>query len=305
MRTSEIDPPKDDEVDELLNVTALSEEQRIAFYGSLFAMAAAEGNFKGDELALIFEIINTDGLSDHAQHRIWDYMVKAPSLTYCTDVLSTSSEQVRCALMVYLVEIALADKILDINEEETLLQARHSLQISQRQIQAVERFICDVGLVRPRPRDYKGKPPSLTHSASFLTALGVPVTAVYISSIVGGIDLPKMLSILASHTSALGMLGIAATAVISTTVYLATRLLNSRSRWKRAALRRERRRRAQLAVRNLQDAITYLTTRANSLTSVACTAEAGPSQEPYVFAERLRVLQQMITQRQPIAGEYL
>jgi uncharacterized tellurite resistance protein B-like protein len=303
--TSEIYPPKDGEVDELLNVTALPEEQRVAFYGSFFAIAAADGVFKRDELNLIFETINMDGLSEHAQHRIWDYMVETPPLTYCTAVLSTSNDQVRCALMVYLIEIALADKNLDRNEEEILLQARHSLQISQRQIQAIERFICDIGLIRPRPHDYKTTVPSPRHRASVLTALGIPATAVYFSSIIGGINLPGMFSILADHGFAFGMLGIGATALVGTTLYLTTRLLGSRSGWKRAALRCEQRRRAQLAIRNLQDALSYLTTRTNDLTSVAFTAEADPAEEPDVFAEHLRVLQRMITEQQPTAAGYL
>jgi hypothetical protein len=204
---------------------------------------------------------------------------------------------VRCALMLYLIEIALADRILDVTEEEALLQARYSLHISQTQIEAIERYICEVGLVRARPCDYNQAATSLKHGASLLTALSIPATAIYFSGTLGSVSLPAILSTLAHHSFGLAMvLGAGATILIGTAAFLTGSWLNTRNKRKRTTIARERHRRAQSAVRNLQDAVSYLATKTNQLAPVESPSE--PDQDTSdAFAERLRVLQQMLARR--------
>jgi hypothetical protein len=195
--------------------------------------------------------------------------------------------------MLYLIEIALADHILDVNEEEALLQARCSLHIRQTQIEAIERYICEVGLIRARPSDYNQVATSLKHGASLLTALSIPATAIYFSSTVGDVSLTTILSTLAHHSFGLAMLlGAGATILVGTATFLTGRWLNSRGK----TIARERRRRSQLAVRNLQDAVSYLTTKTDQYTSVEGPSEPGKDTAD-VFAERLRALQQMLARR--------
>jgi uncharacterized tellurite resistance protein B-like protein len=300
--TSNMHSPNEVDVHELLDLICLPEDQRLAFYGSMLAIAAADGIFAQDELDLIFESINTDGLSEHGRNTLWDYLVATPLLTDCMARFSTSNEQVRCALMVYLIEVALADRILDVSEEEALLQARRSLHISQKQIEAIERYICEVGLIRARPSDYKQATTSLKHGVSLLTALSIPATAIYFSSAVGGVSLPEILSRLAHHSFGLAMvLGAGATILIGTAAFLTGRRLDTGNKRKRTTRARERRRRAQLAVRNLQDAVGYLATKTNQLAAVGGPGEPGKDRSD-AFAERLRVLQQMLTQRQLTAS---
>jgi hypothetical protein len=200
--------------------------------------------------------------------------------------------------MVYLIETALVDRVLDVSEEEALLQARRALHISQTQIEAVERYICEVGLVRARPSDYNQASRSLKHGASLLTALSIPATAIYFSGTVGGVNPPAILSRLPHHSFGLAMLlGAGATILIGAAAFLTGRWLDTRSKRKRTTRARERRQRAQSAVRNLQDAVSHLATKTQQLAPVAGPSEPGKD-TPDAFAERLRVLQQMLAQRQ-------
>jgi uncharacterized tellurite resistance protein B-like protein len=296
--TANMHPAEDAHVSELLDLRALPEDQRVAFYGSMLAIAAVDGIFGRDELDLIFETIHTNGLSEDAKHTIWDYMIDIPVLTDCLDRFSSSSEQVRWALMVYLIEIALADQVLDVSEEEALLQARRSLHISQGQIQAAERYICEVGLSRARPSHYHEAATALKHGASVLMALSIPATALYFSGTISGASLLEMLSTLAPHSSGLAMvLSAGATILIGTAVLLTGRLLNACNTRKQTTIARERRQRAQLAVRNLQDAVGYLATKTNQLAPVELPGDLDKDTSN-AFAERLSMLQQMLARRQ-------
>ncbi|WP_445240505.1 hypothetical protein [Microcoleus vaginatus] len=57
-----------------------SESELLAFYGSLFAIAAADGSVDIDELDLLFKTINLDKFSDSAKTQIQSYTAR-PSIT--------------------------------------------------------------------------------------------------------------------------------------------------------------------------------------------------------------------------------
>jgi uncharacterized tellurite resistance protein B-like protein len=302
--TANIDPPNAADVGELLDLGSLPEAQRVAFYGAMLAIAAADCTLGQDELDLIFQNIHTDGLSDRSRNTIWEYLVDTPSLTDCLASFATSHEQVRCAVMVYLIEIALADRILAAGEDEALLEARTSLRISQKQIEAIERFICNVGLIRARPRDYHEGTTSLKYKYGLWLVAGVSfsVIALYFSSIIGAVSLPEMFSRFTRPESSRAMLlGAGATILIGTAALLSGRWLHTRYQRKRLPIVRERRRRAQSAVRNLQDAVGYLTAKAKLHAAVGDPSELGGTTS-VAFAERLWVLQQMLARRQPSAA---
>ena len=185
-----------------------------------------------------------------ADNTIWEYLVETPPLTDCLASFATSHEQVRCAVMVYLIEIALADRILAAGEDEALLQARTCLRISQKQIEAIERYICNVGLIRARPRDYHEGGTSLKYKYGLWLVAGVSLSAMalYFSSIIGGVSLPEMVS--GFPRPGVGralLLGAGATALIGTAAVLTGRWLYARYQRKRLPIARERRRRAQAA----------------------------------------------------------
>lgn len=302
--TANIDPLNAAGVGELLDLGSLPEAQRVAFYGAMLAIAAADGTLGQDELDLIFQNIHTDGLSDRSRNTIWEYLVDTPPLTDCLASFATSHDQVRCAVMIYLIEIALADRILAAGEDEALLEARTSLRISQKQIEAIERYICNVGLIRARPRDYHQGDTSVKYRYGLGLVAGVSLSAIalYFSSIIGGISLPEMFSRFTRPESGRAMLlGAGATILIGTAALLSGRWLHTRYQRKRLPIARERRRRAQSAVRNLQDAVGYLTAKAKLHAAVEDPSEPG-SNTSLAFAERLWILHQMLARRQPSAA---
>jgi uncharacterized tellurite resistance protein B-like protein len=300
--TSNMRPPEDAMVGELLDPTSLPEDQRLAFYSAMLAIAAADGIWGEDELDLIFQNVNTDGLSELSRNTLWDYLVATPPLTDCLACFASSHDQVRGTLMVYLIEIALADRILDAREDEALLQARYSLRISPKQIQAIERYICEVGLIRARPRDSNEATRWLKYGMSIVAVVSIPASAIYFSSTGSGVSLPEMLTRFALPSSVLATgLGAAGTMLTGTAAWLTGRWIYRRYKRKHMTIARERHRRAQLAVRNLQDAVGYLSTKTPQLTPVGMPS--APSKAPSdVVAARLRILQQMLVRRQAITA---
>ena len=297
--TANIDPPHPAGVGEPLDLSSLPEVQRVAFYGSMLAIAAADDIWGQDELDLIFQTINTDGLSQRGRNTIWEYLIDTPPLIDCLACFSTSHASVRCAVMVYLIEVAFADRTLAVAEDEALTQARRLLHISAKQIEAIERYICNVGLIRARPRDYGESTGSVKYKYGIwlLAVLGIPAIALYFPSARGGINLPAMLSRFAQPGLALA-LGASATILVGTAAVLSGRWLYSRYRRNHMAITRERRRRAQSAVRNLQDAVCYLTAKTSLHAAVGGPSDPGRDTFP-AFAGRLRILQQMLARRQP------
>ena len=285
----------------LLDLSFLPEAERLAFYGSMFAIAAADGILEQDELDLIFQNINTDGLSERGRNMLWEYLVDAPPLTDCLTCFSTTHDRVRCAVMLYMIEIALADRVLPVDEEEALLQARLSLRISQKQIEAIERYICEVGLIRARPRDYHDAATSWksTYGTWLLAGVSLAAIALYLASARDGVTLPVLLARVARPGSGLTMvLGAGVTTVIGAAAVLTGRWLFARYRRSRLPIAHERRRRAQAAVRNLQEAIGYLTAKAKLHAAIAEPSETGKD-ICATLTERITVLRQMLARRQP------
>jgi uncharacterized tellurite resistance protein B-like protein len=302
--TANIDPTNGVGVGELFDLSSLSEVQRVAFYGAMLAVAGADGTLGQDELDLVFQNIQTDGLSERSRQTIWEYLIDTPPLADCLAALATSHEQVRCAVMVYLIEVALADRILAAGEDEALLQARTRLRVSQKQIEAIERYICNVGIPRARPRDYRQgtKPLKDTYGLWLVAGVCLSVMVLYASSTIGGVDLPEMFSgVVRSEAGRAKLLGVGATALIGAAAVLLARWLYTRHQRKRLPFAHERRRRAQAAVRNLQDAVGYLTAKARLHAAVGAPSEFG-NNTSMAFAERLWILQQMLARRQPGAA---
>jgi hypothetical protein len=257
----------------------------------MLAIAAVDGITSADELEVIFETIHPDGLSEAAKHTIWDYLVDTPELTACLDRFTSSSAQVRCALMVSLMDIAFTDRILAVSEDAALLQARRALRLNQEQIEALERYLCEGGLRRTRPSAYREAPTVLKYGAPVFAALSIPATVLYFSGTISG----TMLSKLTPQRSGLTIIvdvGIAL--LIGATAFLCVRWLLACHTRKRTTSARQR---TQVAVQNLQEAVGYLTTKTTELAPDGWP-NALDQNTPTALAERLGILQHMLAQHQ-------
>ncbi|MCC3410327.1 MULTISPECIES: DUF1232 domain-containing protein [unclassified Microcoleus] len=142
-----------------------SETELLAFYGSLFAIAAADGSVDIDELNLLFKTINLDKFSDSAKAQIQSYTATPPSLADCLQTLSQSKEPLRLGVMYFLIGIALANNTLHPTESEAIQSAKKMLAVSDLQIQAMQEFIADMKQIQ------EAAPKKNQASASFNTAV--------------------------------------------------------------------------------------------------------------------------------------
>ena len=152
-----------------------SESELLAFYGSLFAIAAADGSVDIDELDLLFKTINLDKFSDSAKTQIQSYTATPPSLSDCLQTLSKSQEPLRLGVMYFLINIAGANKTLHPRESEAIQSAKKLLAVSDLQIQAMQEFIADMKQIREAAPNKNQASASFNSAVSQLKNKGIPL----------------------------------------------------------------------------------------------------------------------------------
>lgn len=117
-----------------LDLSSLSEEQTLAFYGSLFAMSAVDRDMDEAESDLIFESLDLDRLSPDARRSVLGLAISPPALDACLRQLAGTDTEIRFGLMLNLVATALADDSLDVAEHAGLRHAQQVLGISDEDV---------------------------------------------------------------------------------------------------------------------------------------------------------------------------
>lgn len=125
---------------EPLDLSALGEEERLAFYGAMFAVAAADDIINEEESDQILESLALDRLSEDARQRALALSIAPPALQSCLDVFRDADERLRMGLMLNLVDVALADDEIDPGEPMTLEQARIALGVSPEQVEQMHAY---------------------------------------------------------------------------------------------------------------------------------------------------------------------
>ena len=152
-----------------------SETELLAFYGSLFAIAAADGSVDIDELNLLFKTINLDKFSDSAKAQIQSYTATPPSLGDCLQTLSQSKDPLRLGVMYFLISIALANNTLHPTESEAIQSAKKMLAVSDLQIQAMQEFIADMKQIQEAAPKKNQASTSFNTAVSQLKNKGIPL----------------------------------------------------------------------------------------------------------------------------------
>jgi uncharacterized membrane protein YkvA (DUF1232 family) len=152
-----------------------SESELLAFYGSLFAIAAADGSVDIDELDLLFKTINLDKFSDSAKTQIQSYTASPPSLGDCLQTLSHSEQPLRLGVMYFLINIAGANKTLHPAESEAIQSAKKLLAVSDLHIQAMQEFIADIKQIREAAPNKNQASASFNSAVSQLKTKGIPL----------------------------------------------------------------------------------------------------------------------------------
>ena len=155
----------------------LSESELLAFYGSLFAIAAADGSVDIDELNMLFKTINLDKFSDSAKSQIQSYTANPPSLSDCLQTISQSAESLRLGVMYFLISIAWANNTIHPKESEAIQLAQKLLAVSDLQVQAMQEFMQDLQAIQAQAA---GNPKNLVETSvksavSKLKNAGIPL----------------------------------------------------------------------------------------------------------------------------------
>lgn len=284
--------------DEYFDIKNLPDEQRVAFYGALFAMAAVDDQIQREELELIYETLDADGLSDEARSHLYAHAIEPPALGRCLQAFSEAPEPVRYGLMLNLVEVAVADYLLPDPEREALAEAQRALGVNDEQYAAMKEFAEKMRYVRERGIDDNHAADVAKAAMSGMTAVGIPIAAVVYSGSVVGLSAAGITSGLAALGLGAGMIpGIGVAILLGTAVFVGLNaLFDTGNKRKKQAHQRERERKAQLAIENLQETINHLIDRTTRLEGDAADAKAN-KEAIRRMNERLAKLQQVLARR--------
>lgn len=291
--------------EERFDAGQLSDEQRMTFHGALFAMAAVDDQIEREELSLIYETLDTDGLSDDARRRLYAYAIEPPVLQDCLQVLANASEPVRHVLMLNLLEVAVADRLLLEQEEKAIADAQRTLGISDEQVAAMKNAAEKMRYVRERGIDDDHAADVLKSAAAGLSAVGTPILVVSYLGI-SGLSAVGLSTGLATLGLGLGMVpGIGVAALVGAGVFIGVnKLLDTGGKRRKVAHQHERERKAQFVIKNLQETINHLVDRMDSLERDAADARAN-KEAIRLMKERLTKLQQVLMLRkEDLHGEH-
>lgn len=250
-----------------VEVSKVPEEQIAAFYGLVFAAAYTDGSMSNDELMLIFSLMNLDQLSEKTQNKIKNYVVEPPDLNLCLSVLHDSSDELKYAVAMNIMEVLLSDNVISQEEEAFLNDAYQRLGVTDKQRNAIENFVREAKAVSERGLDDNFAERTLKDAASGLAAVGIPITAVYCSGSVIGLSAAGITSGLAALGLGFGMLtGIGIVIFLGTLIFVGLRKLlgdSKKKQEKQISINRERK--AQLVIKNLTESINVLLEKINYL----------------------------------------
>lgn len=296
-----------------LDLSQIDEETRLAFYGALFAIAEADGSIDKEEIELAFSIINLENMSNEAKRKVQSYIIQAPPLSECLHKVSNADEGLRFGLMVNLVDTAWANDELDDAEKELIALAQQELQVSDQQLAAIETFVHKMREIRLRGIDDNIAADSIKQATAGLSAVGVPLAAVWFSGSVIGFSAAGITSGLAALGAMVGIggmiPGIGVAILAGSGLYIGVNhLLDTGDKKKKKQLQNEKERKAQLVIQNMHDAmgqliekISELTEKANSLELSAADAEANKKAID-VLTKKLKLMRQSANKRKQALG---
>ncbi|WP_199312734.1 hypothetical protein [Microcoleus sp. FACHB-672] len=286
---------------QVLDFTKLPESERIAFYGALFAMANADGSLDKEEMELIFGIMDLEGMSEPAKRLVQCYIIEPPALNDCLKTLSNADENLRFSLMVNLIDTAWANDELDPNEEKAIQLAQQELRITNEQVKAIEKFIQELKKIRARGLDDNQAADAIKTAAAGLSAVGIPIAAVYLCGSVIGLSaagISSGLAALGAFVGVGGMVpGIGVAVLLGTGIFMGvSHLLDTGDKQKKAQFQAEKERKAQLVIRNLQETLNGVMEKIEELQKAAADAETN-REAIRILTEKMRYLQQLVAKR--------
>jgi hypothetical protein len=277
---------------------AQPEQLRIAYAGALLGMAAADGAIDKDELRLLVDLTDPEGLSDGGRQMLLEFLIEPPPLRDALEPFVFADPTLRYALLLNLHETAWINDLLSEAQGQLLELARISLAVTEAQSAALANFAAQLRSVRLRGLDDRKAAEITSHAAAGLAAVGVPLTAVYVSGSVIGLKAAGITSGLAALGLGLGMAtGLGVVALLGAGVYFGVRALLSGSARTNERLRAEAAHKAAVILAFLHEAIAAVETHL-ARRPAAAQRTADEWAQIAQLQERLRALQQLAARRE-------
>ncbi len=117
--------------DSPLDLSPYNETQRLDFYGALFAMSSVDRHVDEREDERIFDRLDLDSLSTESRKKVLQLAINPPPLERCLITFKGADEELRRALMLNLIDVVLADGVIEPAEHVGLHEAREVLGLSR------------------------------------------------------------------------------------------------------------------------------------------------------------------------------
>lgn len=287
--------------EEPVNIAALPEHQRVAFVGALYALAVADGSLDKEELQLIVDLSDLEGLSAQGRQMVLRSIIVPPAFNDTIAPFSSAPEAVRYALLLNLLEVAWANDLLSPKQDILLSRAQSVMGIGDEQYRAIWRFVREMRAVRLRGQNDRIAAQATKVATAGLAAVGVPIAIVYVSGSVIGLSAAGITSGLAALGLGLGMVpGIGIAVLLGTGVFLGVRaLLDAATQDSGERLEKAISQRAQAVIVTLEEMIALLDQEIAAAAAQAETRSSGIWHT--VLSTRQRVLSQILARRRAIA----
>ena len=232
----------------------LPEDEQMAFYGLLLAMAATDGEVTPAELGRVLESMDLDGLGEEGRRTVRGWLSEPPEMDACLEVLAEGNEALRYGVVMHLTDVILADEDYEITEKLAMRRVREALGITRQQALAIEEFVWEVRHIRDDGLEDDEQVERVKDAASALSAVGVPGAALYFSGSLIGLGAKGVLGALAAAGLTAGLLpGIGLFVTLGAAGWLtASYLLDRGNHNKRARVKRELEQRQARMKRNLE-----------------------------------------------------
>lgn len=259
------------------DITKIPQEQLVAFYGLPFGAAASDGSVDKEELLVIFENLDLEPLNEKNKKKVYNFIVNPPDYDECLKTIAKGSEELKYAVVVGVAETIFVDDVIEPEEEEFLDKVCYQLDVTKSQKEAILNFVKEGRRIQREGLDNNAAEKAMKSAASGLTAVGVPIVAVYFSGTVIGLSAAGVTSGLAALGLGLGMVpGIGIAVLVGTGIFLGVRaLLGDSKATKEKKVKEIRERKLQLVIKNLQEAVNQIIDRIKELEVQAQTAEAN------------------------------
>ena len=141
-----------------LDLTSLPEAKQLSFFGALFAMSAADRDMDESEDDRIFESLHLGEMSGDARKEVFRLAIQPPPLERCLLEFQNADLDIRRGLMLNLIDVVLADGIIEPGEHVGLHEARDVLGLDRDDVAALHDQAFKVQELEDVPRPVRPVP---------------------------------------------------------------------------------------------------------------------------------------------------